>query len=154
VTIIRKAKATDVPAIYALLIDFGQRGIMLPRSLSELYDVIRDFHVACDDDAPEALLGVCALHVTWADLGEIRSLAVQPDFQGTNLGAQLLGHCLGEGRELGLTRVFALTYIPEYFKKFNFKEIDRSLLPHKIWADCIKCVKFPECGEIALEKRL
>lgn len=127
---------------------------MLPRPLSELYDLIRDFFVSPLIDEPGTIAGACALHVCWSDLGEIRSLAVEPGSQGSNLGRSLVEACVAEGRELGLKRLFVLTYIPEYFKRFGFELIDKSALPPIIWADCLKCVKFPECGEFALEKKL
>jgi amino-acid N-acetyltransferase len=100
------------------------------------------------------LVGACALHVCWEGLGEIRSLAVIEPQRGGGLGARLLELCVNEARELGLDRLFVLTYIPDYFEKQGFVPIEKSQLPHKIWADCIKCVNFPECGEEALERRL
>jgi len=151
---LRKAKVADVPKIYELLRDFAEKGLMLPRSLSELYDVIRAFHVVSPENRDHIVAGACALHVCWADLGEIRSLSVAPEFQGANLGRRLVTSCMDEATELGLKRIFVLTYIPDYFKRLDFKSIEKSELPQKIWADCFKCVKFPECGEVALEKRI
>jgi amino-acid N-acetyltransferase len=151
---IRKAKVTDVPQIYELLKDFAAKGLMLPRSLSELYDVIRSVCVACPEDDSNHVAGVCALHVCWSDLGEIRSMSVDPQYQGKDLGAELLAACERDALELGLKRLFVLTYIPKYFARFGFKETDKSQLPHKIWADCLKCVNFPDCGEVAMEKSL
>lgn len=152
--IIRKARVPDVPQIYELLKDFAEEGLLLPRSLSELFDLVRDFYVASPNKEPELLAGVCALHICWSDLGEIRSLAVKPDFQGRDLGRTLLHACTGEALEMGLTRLFALTYIPSYFEHLGFDRIEKSELPQKIWADCFKCVKFPECDEVALAKQL
>lgn len=151
---IRKAVVADVPQIYDLLKDFSQKGLMLPRSLSDLYDVIRSFHVAVPADDPGRVIGICALHFCWEGLGEIRSLSVSQTCQGSDMGRRLIEASIAEGQELGLTHVFVLTYIPEYFKKLDFIEIDKSKLPQKIWADCFKCVNFPDCGEIALEKWL
>jgi amino-acid N-acetyltransferase len=154
VTNIRKAKVADVPQIYELLFDFAKEGLMLPRSLSELYDVIRAFYVSTPQDRPDRVVGACALHVCWADLGEIRSLSVAKDFQGANIGAQLLDVCVADALELGLKRLFVLTYIPEYFKKAGFSPIEKTQLPQKIWADCFKCINFPDCSEVALERTL
>ena len=151
---VRKAVTADVPQIYNLLKDYAAKGLMLPRSLSDLYDVIRAFHIASPEDRPETVAGVCALHVVWADLGEIRSLGVAPDFKGSCLGELLVSACADEARSLGLTKLFVLTYIPEYFKKLGYTGIEKSELPQKIWADCFKCVNFPDCGEQALEKML
>lgn len=151
---IRKPTVADVPQIYDLVMQFADKGVMLPRSLSDLYDVIRSLCIACPADRPDRVVGVCGLHVCWADLGEIRSLSVHPDYQGSDLGRKLVDACLRDARELGLNRVFVLTYIPGYFEKLGFRLVDKNSLPHKIWADCLKCVKFPECGEIALELAL
>ncbi|MEW5725368.1 MAG: N-acetyltransferase [Thermodesulfobacteriota bacterium] len=151
---IRKARVADVPLIYELLNHYANRDLMLPRSLSELYDVIRAFNVAFPVGKADTLAGACALHVCWADLGEVRSLSVAQQYQGYDLGRLLLEAVEKDARDLGLHRMFVLTYIPEYFKKFGYTDIDKAELPHKIWADCLKCVKFPECGEVALEKKL
>ncbi|MBW2090573.1 MAG: N-acetyltransferase [Deltaproteobacteria bacterium] len=151
---LRKGRVADVPLIYELLAELGQKGLLLPRSLSELYDMVRDFFVAYPDADPGALAGTCALHICWADLGEVRSLAVDSPFRGQNLGSQLIEACIKEARDFGLKRLFALTYIPEYFMKFDFKQIKKTELPQKIWADCFKCVKFPECDEVALVRDL
>jgi len=152
--VVRKPRIGDVPKIYEILKEFAAKELMLPRSFSEIYDFIRDFFVLCPEAEPETIAGVCALHVCWSDLGEIRSLAVAPSYQGSNLGRALLEACFEESRHLGLKRIFVLTYIPEYFQRFGFQIIDKSELPQKIWADCLKCVKFPECGEIALERSI
>lgn len=95
-------------------------------------------------------MGVCALHVIWEDLAELRSFCVMDSYQGQGLGARLAASALEEGRALGVRRVFVLTYLPEYFKGLGFRRVDKSELPQKVWADCIHCVKFPECDEVAL----
>lgn len=151
---VRKATVNDVPQIYELLKAWAERGLLLPRSLSDLYDVVRDFFVVSAENEPDIVAGICALHVCWEDLGEIRSMAVVQNYQGTGLGRRLLEACLAEARELGLNRLFVLTYIPEYFARYGFALIEKSSLPQKIWADCFKCVKFPECEEVAMKKEL
>ena len=151
---VRKARVPDVKLIYELLKGLGEKGMMLPRSLSELYDVVRSFLVACPEDHPERIVGACALHVCWEDLGEIRSLAVASEYRGQDIGRLLVEAVLEDGRRIGLHRLFVLTYIPDYFKKYGFNLTEKSRLPHKIWADCLKCVKFPDCGEIAMERDL
>ncbi len=148
--IFRKGRVQDVPQIYHQLAKLSDMGILLPRSLSELYDLIRDFYVTCPDDEPETVVGMCALHICWADLGEIRSLALKEDLRGGGTGRRLVEECIKEAREFGLKNLFALTYIPEYFIKLGFKQVEKSKLPQKIWADCFKCVKFPECDEVSL----
>ncbi|HSW61826.1 MAG TPA: N-acetyltransferase [Dissulfurispiraceae bacterium] len=141
---IRKACMADIKAIQALVNDFAKREQMLPRSLNELYESARDFIVY---EEKGSLVGVCALRIMWDDLGEIRSLAVRAQHQKKGIGKKLVKRCLKEARELGLKRVFALTYHPLFFKKLGFRDIDKAKLPQKIWSDCIKCHKFPECDE-------
>jgi len=124
---------------------------MLALSRSELYEKIRDFTVACDAASPDSkLLGCSALRIVWEDLAEIRSLAVAEEAQARGIGTQLVDACLDEARSLGVGRVFALTYIPEFFGRFGFREVDKDELPHKVWADCIRCPKFPNCDEVAV----
>jgi amino-acid N-acetyltransferase len=100
------------------------------------------------------VVGICALHICWDDLAEIRTLAVQEEDRRRGVGAKLVKACLEESKEFGVKKVFALTYRPEFFEKQGFQKVDKSALPHKIWSDCLKCVKFPDCDEIALVKEL
>ncbi|MBF0530121.1 MAG: N-acetyltransferase [Deltaproteobacteria bacterium] len=151
---IRKAQIQDVPAIYELLLNYSQKGLMLGRSLSELYERIRDFYITVQEGSPKPLAGTCALQICWEDLAEIRSLGVNPEFMGSDLGRRLLAACETEAVSLGVHRLFVLTYIPDYFEKIGYNRIEKIALPQKIWADCFKCIKFPECGEIAMEKIL
>jgi amino-acid N-acetyltransferase len=147
---IRKAVIGDVTFIHRLLSDYANKGLLLPRPLSELYDHLRDHFVVEDDRTGRSLIGVSALAISWEDLAEIRSLAVSEDHQGQGLGSRLVETCLEEARVLGLKRVFVLSYVPDFFIKMGFKEVDKSVLPHKIWADCLRCPKFPDCDETAL----
>ena len=147
---IRKAVIQDVTSIHRLLNDYADQGLLLPRPLSELYDHLRDHFVVEDNKAGRSLIGVSALAISWEDLAEIRSLAVSEDHQGQGLGSRLVETCLEEARVLGLKRVFVLSYVPDFFIKMGFKEVDKSVLPHKIWADCLRCPKFPDCDETAL----
>ena len=145
---IRKAKISDVRSIHALLAHFADQGLLLPRSLSEIYDHLRDYTVMETSD--NNIVGVTALNICWEDLAEVKSLAVREDYQAKGMGRQLVEHCLSEAVVLGIYRVFTLTYQPKFFEKLGFKLVDKSSLPHKIWADCLKCPKFPDCDEIAL----
>ena len=147
---IRKATIQDIKTIYKLLSHYGDQGSLLSRPLVELYEHLRDFFVVEGSSPKSPIVGVCALGICWEDLAEIRSLAVAQDHQGKNYGSQLVEICLQEALSLGLKRVFTLTYEPEFFSKLGFKEIEKSTLPHKIWADCIRCAKFPDCDEIAM----
>jgi len=144
---LRKARIKDIRDIQKLLTFYANRGEMLSRSLSELYESVRDFYVIEEDGK---LLGACALHIMWEDLAEIRSVAVAEEAGRKGLGTKLVTACLDEAHELGLKKVFCLTYKPNFFGKFGFRVVDKSELPHKVWKDCINCVKFPDCDEIAM----
>ncbi len=146
---IRKATMKDVKPIQKLLDPYVQQGLLLPRSLSELYSFLRDYYVFVPEGQEEPK-GTCALHLCWEDLAEIKSLAVAETYTRQGIGTRLVEACLSEAITLGLYKIFALTYQVEFFKKMGFKEVDKSLLPHKIWADCLKCAKFPECDEVAV----
>jgi amino-acid N-acetyltransferase len=148
---VRKAKISDIKAVHKLINEFARRGEMIPRSLNDLYENIRDIFVF--DDNGE-IKGVCALHILWEDLAEIRSLAVRKEAQRQGIGGLLIRTSLKEAHKLGIERVFALTYHPEFFKRFGFSEIDKTRLPQKIWGECLRCPKFPECDEIAVIKEL
>jgi amino-acid N-acetyltransferase len=150
---IRKATIHDVEKIHDLLTTFAEKGELLPRPLSDLYDYLRDFSIF-DKKAGGLMAGICALHVCWEDLAEIRSLAVVQERQKQGIGSALVENALAEAGKLGITRVFTLTYQPDFFAKHGFEVVDKELLPQKIWADCIKCVKFPNCDETAMLKIL
>jgi amino-acid N-acetyltransferase len=144
---IRKAEMGDVKDIQKLLTNFANRGDMLSRSLSELYESLRDFYVAVED---ERLMGTAALHIVWDDLAEVRSVAVSEEVGRKGIGSQLVQACINEASQIGIGRLFCLTYKPDFFAKFGFRLVDKSELPHKVWGDCIKCVKFPDCDENAM----
>lgn len=143
----RKATVLDVKAIQGLINSYAKEGKMLPRSLSELFENVRDFSVA---EKEGEIFGCCALHSVWEDLAEVKSLAVAKSWTGQGIGKKLLRAVLKETDGLGITRVFALTYEPDFFKKQGFKVIDKSELPHKVWSECIKCIHFPGCKEVPL----
>jgi amino-acid N-acetyltransferase len=147
---IRKANLKDIKPIYNLLHEFGKKGELLPRPISQLYDHVRSFAVYEDDHNGE-IIGCCGLQFCWANLAEIRSMAVHPDHQGKGIGSQLIiDYALQEANDFGVNRVFTLTYRPGFFQRFGFNQIKRSELPLKIWADCITCLKFPDCDETAM----
>jgi amino-acid N-acetyltransferase len=149
---IRKAIVGEVTEIQRILNHYGNRGILLPRSLSELYEHLRDFYVVSEDDGN--IIAVCALGICWEDLAEIRSLAVDEKYQGHYYGIMLVERCIEEAKSLGIKKIFTLTYVPEYFKKLGFRVVDKSELPHKVWSDCLRCTKFPDCDETALIKEI
>ncbi|MDQ7083399.1 MAG: N-acetyltransferase [Aquificota bacterium] len=144
---VRKAKVKDAPRIYRLVNEQATKGLLLPRSLSSIYEHIRDFWVFEDSGD---IVGCVALQVFWEDLAEIRSLAVREDRRGEGIGRSLVLACLKEAKELGISRVFSLTYARDFFLKIGFREIEKSQLPQKIWTDCVNCIKFPSCDEVAV----
>jgi len=144
---IRKARINDAAAIQKLLIEHASHGLMLSRSLAEIYQAIRSFYVI---EKEGEILGIVSLQIWWLDLAEVRSLVVSEKLKGQGCGRQLVQLCLDEARELGLKRVFALTYQEEFFARLGFSVIEKNELPQKIWGDCMQCPKFPDCDEIAM----
>ena len=144
---IRKAQIADVKDIQKILMTFANRGDMLSRSLSEMYESLRDFYVVEEDGV---LQGAAALHIVWEELAEVRSVAVAEDAGRKGIGSRLVQACIAEAREIGLKRLFCLTYKPDFFAKHGFRLVDKAELPHKVWGDCIKCPKFPDCDENAM----
>jgi len=144
---IEKARIQDVPQMHRMINRFADKGEMLPRPLSELYENIRDFFVIRQG---EQVIACAALRISWSDLAEIKSLAVAKDSQEQGIGASLVKACLNEAKELGIPTVFCLTYQSAFFEKFGFCQIDKMELPRKIWTECYHCPKFPDCDEVAL----
>ncbi len=148
---IRKARIADVSEMQRLINAFADKGELLHRSLNQLYENIRDFYILEEEGR---VVGTCALHVNWGDLAEIMALTVDESYQGQGLGRKLVEACLDDSKDLGILRVFALTYKPEFFVKHGFRYIEKSELPQKVWTECINCVKFPDCGEVAVIREL
>jgi amino-acid N-acetyltransferase len=144
---VQPAEVSDARAIHDLVNGFARRGEMLPRTMAEVYENLRDFSVVREADE---LVACGALHIMWEDLAEIRSLAVQEERQGQGLGALLVAAHLDEARSLGLSTVFALTYRPGFFERQGFRQADVMTLPRKVWNECYRCPKFPTCNEIAV----
>jgi amino-acid N-acetyltransferase len=145
---IRKAKIYEVPEIRRFLVEFSQEGGILPRTLADLYSQLRDYYVYREEGGP--LVGIAALHITWAGLGEIRSVAVVPSHRGRGIASDLVRTCLDEARIIGLSEIFLLTLYPEFFQRFGFRVVSREDLLPIVWADCVNCVKFPDCDEIPM----
>jgi amino-acid N-acetyltransferase len=145
--VIRKAKIADVKDIQKLIEAFANKGEMLHRPLTDIYDNLRDFYVY---EEKGVIVGACALHICWEDVGEVRSLAVSGEAGGKGIGSFLVNACLDEARGLGIPKVFALTYKPGFFEKVGFKQIGKEVLPHKVWGECVRCFKFPNCDENAV----
>ena len=146
-----KAEISDAQGIHDLINLYAQRGDMLPRTMGEVYENLRDFYVVHEDGE---LAGCVALHIVWSDLAEVKSLAVSETVQSRGLGSLLVNATVEEARGIGLERLFALTYRPAFFERLGFVQADVMTLPRKVWNECYRCPKFPSCNEIALVREL
>jgi len=144
---VRKAAMRDIPRILDLINGYAAKGIMLPRTEFEMSEAIRDFTVVT---AGSAFLGCGALHFYSPSLGEIRSLAVAEQAKTHGVGRKLVGALVTEAQQYELDAAFAFTYVPEFFRRVGFVEVERGVLPLKAWKDCVRCPKFQECDEIAV----
>lgn len=144
---IRKARMTDVETIHALINSYAQEGLMLARSRSMLYESLREFSVV---ELDGQVVGVGGLHIIWADLAEIRALAISSDQAGQGYGRKLVEALVTEARELDIPRVFALTTCVPFFEKCGFAVVSKDTLPQKAWKECINCPQFPNCTETAV----
>lgn len=144
---VEKARVRDVEQMHKLINLYAEKGEMLARPLSEIYENVRDYFVVRDG---ERVIACAALHVSWSDLAEIKSVAVAEDNREQGVGARLVEVCLKEAEELGIATVFCLTYKPAFFEKFGFHRVTKSELPRKVWTECYRCPKFPDCDEVAL----
>lgn len=147
----RKAKVVDARTVQSLVNHFAALDFMLPRSLAHIYENIRDFTVM---ELEGEVVGCSALHPCWDTLAELRSIAVKETLKGKGLGVELARKSLAEATLLGIEQVFCLTFIPDFFAKLNFKRIEHSDLPQKIWQDCVSCIHFPDCKEVAMMLQL
>ncbi len=143
----RKAKITDVEPIHALITDYAEKGLMLARPRTMLYESLREFTVAEDQGQ---VVGAGSLHIIWEDLAEIRALAVAPGYAKMSIGRSLVNMFIEEACELAIPRVFALTYQQGFFAKCGFQVVAKESLPQKVWKECVNCPKFPNCEEIAM----
>ena len=148
---IRKARVNDVIVMKQIISAYSKDELMLPRSLSEMYENIRDYYVYEIDGE---VVGCCALHIVWEDLAEVLALAVRPECSRKGVGTKLVSACLKEAEDLSMKEVFALTYVPDFFKTLGFIVVDKNSLPRKIWSGCVRCPKFPDCNEIAVLKSI
>jgi amino-acid N-acetyltransferase len=148
---IDRARVGDASSVHRLISRFSDKGEVLPRALSEIYDGIRDYFVVRKGGR---VVACAALHVTWLDLAEIRSLAVDEQEQKQRIGSLLVQACIDEAKELGIPKVFCLVRKPVFFERHGFQLIDKTELPQKVWAECYRCPKFPNCDEVALIRHL
>ncbi len=145
----RSATFADVEDIYNLIAGYAAQGLMLPKPHNVLYELIREFVVAIEVETGK-IVGTGALHLTWNELAEVRSMAVHEDYKRQGIGAEIVKVLLKQGREVGVKNFFTLTYSPQFFESLGFEVTTRESLPHKIWKECIDCPKFANCDEIAM----
>ena len=148
---IRKVRLEDIRKVHQLINQAASRGEMLPRSLGELYDNMRDYFVYVEDDT---IAGTGALHICWENLAEVRSLCVAESARKKGTGRALVEACVKEARAYDIHKLFLLTYQVEFFLRCGFSVTDKKVFPQKIWSDCIKCAKFPECDETAMIREI
>ena len=148
---IRHASIRDVPEFGKIINDCAEYGLMLHRSMGELYEAVRDFHVAIEDGK---VVGVCGLKVVWGNLAEVYSLAVAPDYRNRGIGRRLVLTCIDEAEELGIHKLMTLTYEQHFFTRCGFSVVDRQTLPLKVWSECARCPKNQACDEIAMVRVL
>lgn len=148
---VRAASLRDVPGILHLINTFAAKGIMLPRTEFEMAENIRDFVVIGN---PQRLAACGALHIYSPSAAEIRSLAVDPAWQAHGLGRKIVSALERDAASLGLSSLFAFTYVEGFFRRLGYEVVDRGLLPSKAWKDCLRCPKFQACDEIAMLKSL
>ncbi len=144
----RPARLADVPAMAEVIAGYAEAGLMLPRPNSELYENVRDFIVA--EAEPGGVCGCTALHIDTERIAEIKALAVAKAVQGRGVGRGLVETAIAAARDLGLERVFCLTYQVDFFTKLGFTRVDRSRLPDKVWGECVRCHRFLDCDEVAM----
>lgn len=145
--VFRPAIIKDAKTIQDIVKIYAEKGQMLPRSLNELYETIRQYMLYEEDGQ---ILGVCGLHITWEDLAEIRALAVRPEHGDRGIGSSLVERAMKEAKRLGVAKVFTLTYVPGFFAKMGFEVVEKQEFPHKIWSECVRCHKFPDCDETGM----
>ncbi len=158
---IRPATIHDIPRIQEIINSHAELGKMLFKSLAQLYESLRDFAVyeieAENSDfrvTPGQVVGCTALSVLWADLAEVRSLAVDEEFRGRGIGRRLVEWCAEEAARLQIRKLMTLTYEKEFFEKLGFEVVQKESLPLKVWSDCVRCPKNANCDEIAMVRTL
>jgi amino-acid N-acetyltransferase len=148
---IRAATIPDIPDLLALIGPYAADGILLPRTEFEMAECIRDFVVA---HAENRLIGCGALHFYTPTSAEVRSLAVDPSLKTKGIGRRIVEALQDEAARNSLSSIFAFTYVPDFFLKLGFDEVDRGELPLKAWKDCLRCPKFQCCDEVPMLKKL
>ena len=147
---VRKARLADVADMCRMINYYAEKQQMLPKTLLQLYENLRDYSVAFDPSAPDQVMGCGALHIYWENLAEVRALAVAPDIMRKGVGTALVDELLDEARTLGVEQVFCFTYQPGFFSRFGFIQVEHSAMPLKVYNECFHCPKFNKCDELAM----
>jgi amino-acid N-acetyltransferase len=147
---VRKARIDDVPAMYRIINHYAEKQLMLPKTYLQLYENLRDYSVFEDPPGAQQIAACGALHLYWDDLAEIRALAVAPGIAQKGIGTRLVESLVDEARAYGLEQVFLFTYIPEFFRRFGFIQVEHRTMPLKVYNECFHCPKFNTCDEIAM----
>ncbi|MBI2846300.1 MAG: N-acetyltransferase [Chloroflexi bacterium] len=146
-----KASVADAPKIHEMVNHYADKGEMLHRPITDIYENLRDYFVVRDGGD---VLGCGALHILWSDLAEVKSVAVSEERQSQGVGSKIVEACLKEAKALGIPLVFCLTYRPGFFERFGFQTVDIMTLPRKVFGECARCPKFPDCDEIAMIRHM
>jgi len=145
---LKKAKLNNIKQMQLLVDKEVKKGVILKRNDDEIATNIRSYILAFDNNV---LVGYAALHIHSIELAEIRSLIVDDKARGLGIGKKIVEFCKEEAKELGVKEILVLTYVADFFRKLDFKDIEKEQIPdHKIWLDCVKCIHFPVCNEISL----
>lgn len=147
---LRKARVSDVGAMHRIIKHYADQQLMLPKTYLQLYENLRDFTVAAAAGEPSLILGCGALHIYWENIAEIRALAVLSGTTQKGVGTHLVEKLLQEAREYELQQVFVFTYVPRFFARFGFGQVEHSALPLKVYNECFNCPKFNKCDEVAM----
>ena len=152
---IRPATIHDVPRIRDIINAHAELGKMLFKSYAQIYEQLRDFAVyEVEASTGPEVVGCAAVAIIWADLAEVRSLAVDDNYRGRGIGSRLVEWCVDEARRLGIRKLMSLTYEQRFFEKLGFEVVPKDTLPLKVWSDCVRCPKREGCDEIAMVREL
>jgi amino-acid N-acetyltransferase len=148
--VVRKARPGDVAAIHRIINHYAEKQLMLPKTHLQLYENLRDYSVVVGGADSAKVLSCGALHIYWENLAEIRAVAVAPDITQRGIGSILVEHLIEEARQYGLEQVFVFTYVPKFFSRFGFIQVEHRTMPLKVYNECFHCPKFNTCDELAM----
>jgi amino-acid N-acetyltransferase len=147
---VRKARMADVAAMHSMINHYAEKQLMLPKAHLQLYETLRDYSVAVEAGDDSMVLGCGSLHLYWEDLAEIRAVAVLPGIAHKGIGSRVVEALIDEGRSYGLEQIFVFTYVPAFFSRFGFVQVEHRSMPLKVFNECFHCPKFNTCDELAM----